>query len=180
MDQFIIAQSVGVAATILALSVFQVNKRTSMLWLALAAGMLFTLHFWLLGAYTGAILNFVAAVRTYAFVKVNPSRKNIWMLWVSTLIGLVATIILWQGPLSLFAFAGYATSGIMFWQTKPKNIRLWGIVPSPFWFTYNAITHSYPGMFIEVVNVVSVLIGMYRFDRTSKSKIHHRLRITLH
>jgi len=168
MSTEFIAQLVGVAAVIFALSIFQFNKRSAMLWLGLTAGALFSIHFFLLGAFTGAALNLIGVGRSYTFVKVTPNRKNVWVLVLFIAIAGVATILTWRGFVSMLAFTGNTASAIAFWQKKPKYIRRWAFVPPPFWFSYNALSGSYPGMFIEFFNLASLIIGTYRFDLRKK------------
>ena len=174
MSWFIVAQIIGVLATVLSLLIYQVNRRSSMLWLGLAAGVLFAIHFYILGALTGAILNLIGIARSYTFVKVTPSRNNIWVLVLFIIIASVATVAFWQGQIGVLALVGNTASGIAFWQKKPKSIRRWALISPPLWFAYNALSRSYPGMFIEVMNVLSAVTGIYRFDRKSTIKIEER------
>lgn len=170
MSNVVIAQCIGAVAVIISLAVFQVNKRSLMLWLSLSAGILFGVHFVLLGALTGAALNFIGVARSYCFVKVTPARKNVWILLIFISIAAIATVATWKGLVSLLAFTGNTASGIAFWQRKPKDIRRWAFIPPPLWFSYNALSGSYPGMFIELFNFVSLLIGTYRFDWRMKKR----------
>lgn len=173
-----IAQIVGIAAVIFALSIFQFNKRSAMLWLGLIAGILFSLHFFLLGAFTGAAINLISVTRSYAFIKVKPTRENTWILLLFISLAGIATIMTWRGPIGLLAFIGNTASGIAFWQRKPSSIRRWAYVPPPFWFSYNALSGSYPGMFIETFDLISLIIGTYRFDwRKKQAKNTNNLRV---
>jgi hypothetical protein len=54
-------------------------------------------------------------------------------------------------------------------QLNTKNIRRVALLAPPLWFSYNFLTHSYPGMFIEIFVICSNIIGQYRFDAKSSS-----------
>lgn len=54
------------------------------------------------------------------------------------------------------------------WPTRPKTIRRLALTVPPFWFSYNAITGSFAGMFVELILLFSNLIGQYRFDISPK------------
>lgn len=108
----------------------------------------------------------------FAFSKVEPSRSTVWVLYFFIGLAVTGTIFTWQGPISLLPLIGNTASGIAFWQKKTKLIRRWSLLPPPFWFTYNALSGSIPGIFIELVDMMSLLIGTYRFDirKTRKEK----------
>ena len=175
MDIYLIAQFVGIAAVTASLAIFQVNKRRTMLWIGMGGGMLYAIHFFLLGAFTGAAMNFLSVGRCYVFAKFKPERRNTWILWSFIGAAGIATLLTWQGPLSLLPFFGSSANAIAFWQKKPKAIRRWSLIPPPLWFTYNALSGSYPGMFIELITAVSILVGAHRFDHRHKSHIKRHL-----
>lgn len=164
VTHYFVAQSVGVCAVLVALSVYQLNARRTMLRLSAIAALLYAVSFFMLGAMTGAAMNLLGGARCYAFSKVKPSRKNGWVLLVFLAGSLAATITSWQGPVSLLAMGGSMLGAIAFWQKDAHTIRNLALIVPPLWFAYDALAGSYPGMFVEVFNIVSILIGRYRFD----------------
>lgn len=146
-----------------------------MLKLAAAAALLYTIHFFMLGAVTGAAMNLVGALRCYTFYKVKPTEHHQWVLWFFIAVAVSAAAVTWQGPVSLLAMFGTIFSGIASWHKKPKFIRRFALSAPPMWFSYNAISGSYPGMFIEVTMFISNLVGQYRFDYRHKSHTRRRL-----
>ncbi|HEY4964295.1 MAG TPA: YgjV family protein [Candidatus Saccharimonadales bacterium] len=165
MHHFLIAQIVGAVAVIIALSVYQFNNRKLMLRLNAVAAFLYAISFYMLGARTGAAMNLIGSGRCFVFTKVAPSRKNIWVLFIFILISIIGTALTWQGNVSLLAIGGSIFSAIAFWQRDPKTIRVLALLIPPLWFSYDALSGSYPGMFVEAFNLVSILIGRYRFDK---------------
>lgn len=171
-----IAQAIGAIAVIISLSIFQVNNRRTMLLLGTIAALLYSVHFLLLGALTGAVMNLIGAVRGYVFSRVAPSRRTVWVLLLFCLIAAGATWVTWQGWYSLLAASASILAGVALWQRKTENVRRLYMVSNPLWFVYNLITRSYPGMFVEVVLIVSNLIGQYRFDiRPRKTRRARRI-----
>ena len=61
MTYFIAAQIIGVFAVSVSLLIFQVNKRSKMLKFSVLATVFYTIHFLLLGAYTGAAMKDISA-----------------------------------------------------------------------------------------------------------------------
>jgi hypothetical protein len=175
MSLFLIAQFVGVIAVVISLTIFQLNKRQTMLKFGMTAAFLYSLHFFLLGAPTGAAMNLIGALRSFVYFRTKPSRKNIWIPLVFLTIASIATLLTWQGPVSLLALAGSVLGGIAFWQKNPKLMRHIAILVPPLWFTYNAMVGSYPGMFIEVAMLISILVGRYRLDIGHKHHLRRHL-----
>lgn len=164
MNSFLVAQGVGTAALLVAVTIYQTNTRRSMLLLGMTASLLWTVHFFLLGALTGSALNLLSSIRSYTFLKVKPNRRNRWVMWLFAGLLALATILTWQGLLSLLPLIGSMFGIIGDWQKKPKMIRRLNFGSSPPWLIYNVISGSYPGMVVEVLRMTSNLIGQYRFD----------------
>lgn len=64
---FILAQAVGLVALLLSAVSFQQNTHKRIMLCQTAAGFLFALHFYLIGAPTGAVTNTIAGVRGIIF-----------------------------------------------------------------------------------------------------------------
>jgi hypothetical protein len=160
----IIIQLIGFIALGFSLLVFQVNRRSSMLKLQMCAASLYVVHFYLLGAITGSAMNLTGVSRNYAFYKFR-DRTHSWLLpGVFIIIFAGVGLATWQGPLSLLPTCGMISGTIAFWQRDTKFIRYIALISPPLWFTYNAISGSYPGMLTEVIMFSSNLVGIYRFD----------------
>ncbi len=144
-----------------------------MIALGVAVSLLWSTHFLLLGATTGAAMNLLSAGRGYVYYRVHPNKRNTWVLWLFVGLTAIATALTWQGMISLLPFAGSLSSVVAFWHRKPKMIRRLAFLSSPPWLTYNIIVGSYPGIVVEILLMASNLIGQYRFDL--KHPVHHKL-----
>lgn len=164
MHIYLIAQLIGAVAVIISLTIYQLNQRSQMLKLGSAAGFLYAVHFYLLGAMTGAALNLVGGAREYSFSLVKPGKGKRWLFWAFVAASVLATWLTWNGFISLLALGGNIAFAISGWQPYAKGLRRVGLFAPPLWFSYNFIVGSYPGMFIEVFMIVSNVIGQYRYD----------------
>jgi len=164
MSHFIIAQLVGFVAAAISVIVFQIDSRSKILFLSIFSALLYALSFYLLRAYTGAALNLLGSIRCFTYYKVKPSRRTLWVYWLFLGLAVALGLLTWAGPVSLLAIGGTAMYSTGQWQKKTKNIRRTSLLASPFWFSYNFISKSYPGMLVEVLIFCSNLIGQYRFD----------------
>ena len=50
-----------------------------------------------------------------------------------------------------------------------KAIRRFGLISSPSWLIYNIANLSIGAIFCEVLSLGSILIGIFRLDRSKKS-----------
>jgi hypothetical protein len=163
MHYHLLAQLIGFVAVGFSLLVFQVNNRKTMLTLTIIASVIYTCHFYLLGAYTGSLMNLIGAGRGYAFRR-HPKLQSRKLFLILVILFCIAAAITWNGPVSLLPLCGMIAGSFALWQVKTKKIRGLALIAPPLWFTYNVIVGSYPGMLIEVINIGSNLIGIYRFD----------------
>lgn len=160
----VIVQGIGVVAMIVAISAYQTNTRKSILLLGMTASLLWSAHFFLLGAATGSALNLLSTVRTGIYLRVRPSRRNMWIMWSFAGLLALATVLTWHGLISLLPFMGSMFGVLGDWQKRPKYIRRLNFGSSPSWLVYNVISGSYPGIAVEILKMSSNLIGQYRFD----------------
>jgi hypothetical protein len=164
----LLVQGIGAIAVLISLCIFQTNKRNKMLLLGMIASLFYVVHFFMLGAFTGAAMNLINAFSNYTYTKKKPNKRNRRIPYYFALLVTGATIASWQGALSLLP-AGAMIIGLFgSWKKGAKPIRQWGLVASPLWLLYSLISGSYPGVFIEAVMIISNLIGQYRFDFTPK------------
>lgn len=163
---FIIAQLVGFVAMAGTITAFQINNRKKMLIILFGTSLLYTAHFLLLGAFTGAAMNGVNAVRNVVFYNKYEhswARSN-WWLALFIMLFVAFGVLTWQGWYSALPIIGMVVGAVAFWLKKPRYIRLVAITVPPFWFTYNYIVGSYPGMAVEIFTFTSIAVAMVRYD----------------
>lgn len=173
----IFIQSIGFAAMIAALLVFQANNRKNMLSMHTIANALYSIHFFLLGALTGSAMSVLIVIRNYFFYS-SKKREKTWTLPIVFIFCFVIfTIISWKGMISLLPMFGATCGTIAFWQSNPRLIRIFSLLAPPLWFAYAFFTGAYPVMITEFIMFSSDLVGIYRFDIQDKQnarKMHAR------
>ncbi|MBQ6823057.1 MAG: YgjV family protein [Clostridia bacterium] len=175
----LIAQIISIIAMCIALLSFQQKKQSRILVMQFCSGTLFTVHFFLLGAWTGCLLNLVGIFRAAVFA--NRSKK--WASHIAwpilfcllfagiyvlnfTLLGLTPTL-----PnllIELLPTLGMFATTISFRMEKASQVRAFSLISSPLWFTYNAINLSIGGMLTELFTLISILVGILRLDIKKK------------
>lgn len=173
----IVAQIVGYAAMATIFASFQVKDSKGTLWVMAIATGLFSIHFALLGAFTGALLNALNVLRNLAILFTDsrkPSGKA--AMHVISIAYTAAPFVFLLLPGTSIGLQDYVlgvvmtVSAYLFWSRKSKLIRLSQFfLISPAWMVYNALSHSIPGILTECLNLTSVAIFWLR-EFLAKSK----------
>ncbi|MBR6739978.1 MAG: YgjV family protein [Clostridia bacterium] len=163
------AQILGFIGLALAIVSFQSNRRRNILLFQLLAGTVFTLHFLLIGAYTGSLLNVIGVARSAVF----SFKGKKWAdsrVWIGVFCAAMAVIgiFTWDGPASLLPTVAMMLTTVAFFLSNPTYIRRLNLPSSPMWMVYNLINRSYGGILTECFVMTSLLIAMFRFDRKKK------------
>jgi hypothetical protein len=162
-------QLLGFSAIVFNIAIFQVNDRIKMLVLKVCGALIFVAHFSLLGAATGAAMVFIGVARDATYI-LTAKKRNVLIPVFFIAIFAAATLLTWQGPISLLALAGMVFGTLAFWQVKPRRIRRFALAASSPWVIYDLISGSYPGMVLEGIAIASNLLGIYRFDSSKLAK----------
>lgn len=161
----------GFVALLFAIISFQQNNRKRILLFQMIAGMLFTVHFAMIGAYLGSVLNFFGMLRSIVFYNRDKKwgSRKIWLLVFAALF-IASGIITWKNIISIFPILSMLLSTVSFWVKEPRNVRFITLPASPLWMIYNLINSSYAGFITEVFVSVSIISAIIRFDLLPKMK----------
>ncbi len=162
----VLIQGIGFLAMLCAFISFQKNTHKGILAFQCTANALFFLHYYFLGATTGAILNAVAMVRAVIFYfKDKKWADNIFWLWFFCAVSIAVGIFTWEDSLlSLLPMLGMVCTTIGFWVKNPKYVRIVSFPSSPLWLIYNLLKNSYAGAVCEAFNIISIIVGYIRHD----------------
>ena len=169
---WIIAQIIGIAALSCSVISFQQKTHKFILMLQLIANALFVLHFALLGAYTGAILNAIAMIRAIVFVNKDKAwAKNIAWLILFCVVSVATGVFTWDDSIiSILPVLGMLFTTVAFWIKNPKYVRMVAFPSSPLWLIYNINCSAWGGVATEVINIISIIIAMIRLDFVKKKQ----------
>lgn len=154
-------QLIGLIGIGLLIASFQLNKRSLILKTQVASCLAWSLYYFFIGAYTGAGMVLLGAVRSYVFDKY---RGYEWIFELSIFVYAMMTLVTWRDWTSLLPFIAMMLASTAMWQKNPRHIRLISFIPTAFWFPYNFLSGSYMGMVGDLVTFMSVLSGVLRFD----------------
>ncbi len=165
-----IAQIIGFIALVFAMISYQMKTQKKIVFIQIISCTFFAVHFLMLEAYTGALMNFIAAVRSVVFANKDKKwgRSNWWIVFFS-IVCIVAVGFTWEGVLSLMPMAGMVLTSIAWGIEKASLVRLISLPSSPLWIVYNFICGSTAGVLTEVFVMISIITAMIRLDLPKKS-----------
>lgn len=156
----------GIACSVLA---FQYKGYRPLVALRAATELFFGIQYILLGAYSGAAMDFLGVFRNGVFLDCDKKGKSLrpWRLLFSVIF-VLATLLTWAGPKSILSAVAKVASTIGYGSSNPRLIRLIVLCSSSCWLIYNSLVFSLAGVLGEIVTLASVLIGILRFDILGK------------
>ena len=158
----------GLAVSVVA---FQFKKHGQIIFCKIISALCFSLHYALLGAWSGAVLELISAIRDVIFRR--QVKKNVSTL--PTIIGfgifVIATgVVTFDGWLSLLPVACKLLTTVSYGMKNEKWLRRITMPSSFLWIVYNFSIGSISGMVTDCLNLASILIAMYKFDYKGAQK----------
>ncbi len=165
----IVSQIIGLAAVGLYLLSYQLKKRSHIVWVTCILNALYVLQYLLLGAFSGAVMDFMSTVSSFLAAKKNevPFRRYAKWLALSNLliiaaVGLVSAVVQ-RDWIELIPISGALLQTGGLWCDNEQTIRKFGLCSAPFWLVYNYISQSYAAALGSLIAIVSVIIAMVRY-----------------
>ncbi len=160
---FIVGQIFGVIAIALGFLSYQMKTAGRILLLQALTGVVFAVHYFMIGAITGMAMNMVCFVRCIVYYLRNKrgSLEKISPI-IFTLIMAVIGIITWDAWYSVFVFSGILINTLCMAFADPQKVRASILITSPLVLIYDAFALSFGGMVYESVAIISAAIGIAR------------------
>ena len=165
------AHILGVLAVATFLLSYQFKTRRNIIAVNLISRALYILQYIFLGAFEGAVLDFMGLVLSFfARYKEKEFIKRHFkaIIFAVNIILVAIGMIMYENLFSLFAVAGIIFEITALWLTKEKNIRILSLFAAPCWFVYNFANRAYGSVVGNVLIIFSIVIAMLRLDIKSK------------
>ena len=175
------AQAVGIVAMfVFVLSYQQKNAKSIITWQMIGT-LLFTLNFFLLGQYLGAILNFIGFIRAVLFLQKGKLHTDSfgWLIgFTLAYLGayvLTFTVFNTEPTLPNFILQCCPVLGMFFQHLGLRNedtrkIRAFCLVGSVAWLIFNCVAFAIGAILCESFNIISIIVAFIRFNRAPKEK----------
>ncbi len=169
----LIGQFVGFVAIAIAFLSFQVKNKTGILAIQALANFIWAVHFYMIGAFAGCILNLIATARNLIYSK-RDSWKWLNGVWLPTVISAVvatASILTRETWLDVILLPSTVLSSYTYCLGSERLIRNSTVFVSLTWLIFNIVNFSVSGVIAEVFNLTSLTIAIIRF-RKSRNEIN--------
>lgn len=161
---------------------FQQKKKGTIIIWQLFASLLFAIHFFMIGAFTGALLNSVNILRcvVFSFKGLNKNRKNIYIgifcvlyvaVYLATFLVFKTDFNVKNALIEILPTIGMCFVVVSYGMTSAKIIRIFGGINSPLWLIYNIFHVSIGGILCEVLCMISIVVGIFRHDIKKKASV---------
>lgn len=176
----IIAQIVSIAGMVANLLSYQQKAQKRIILFQFFASLLFSASFFMLGEYVGAILNLIGIARAIVFMYKEKTRAThiAWLIGFS--LAFASTYVL---IFTVFGKEVNATNLIIqllpvvamiiatvSFRLSARDVRRLGLISSPLWLIYNIFCFSIGGICTEILNIISMIVGIVRLDVKRKKE----------
>ena len=164
----IVGQIIGVITVVIGFLSYQTKTAKKLLVLQVLTAFLFCIHYFLIDAVSGCILNAIAFVRNAVYA--NRDKKIFSYRFYPILFAVImafAGIFTWQNSYSILVILGLVVNTLCLPFKDPQNIRKSILVSSTMVLIYNIAVFSIGGAVYESVVILSSAIGLLRY-RTNK------------
>lgn len=141
------------------------KRRGAMLAAQAAAGAFFLAHYFLIGAWTGGLVNGLAALQALVAIPLGerPGFRVVYLLTLPVIALVLAFS--WQGWSSLFAALGMAGIALGRYQLRQMPFRVILVSTIPFWTAHNLLVGSLPGLLSDLLVTAASLWAIRRLLR---------------
>lgn len=155
----------GGLGLILSIIAFQFKKHKHIVLLKLSSELTFSIQYILLGAWTGAVLDFISVIRNflfYRFVKKGISTTPVILVFGAFVV--VTGFLTFDGIMSILPIISKLLTTVSYGMKKEKWLRLITLPSCILWIVYNLFVGSWAGAVTDGITLVSILIAIYKFD----------------
>lgn len=133
--------------------------------------LLYGIQYILLGAYTGAIINFIGSARSGSYMLKNKNKVlSMYLLPVIfCFIYIMNGIFTWDGWLSLLPTIASIIYCLAIWQDNVKVIRKISLIFQILWLIYALAVGAYVAVITEIVLIISTIIAIIKLDIIPKN-----------
>lgn len=159
-----IGQLLGLAAVIFGFISYQMKTPGGILVFQLITALVFTAHYFFIGAITGVALNFLGAIScVFYYFRDKRGSKSITEPLIFSLVTIIASVLTWDGWYSFFIMSGLIVNSLSLTLSNAHKTRLCMFLKSPLCLTYNIIVMSVGGIVYECAVLISAVLGIIKY-----------------
>lgn len=166
MDLYsLFVQAIGFIPSAISILSIQLKSRKKILILQLSAGLMWVLHYYLLGAYTAVLTNSIGIFRSgISYFNDRKWAKSVLWLYLIILLSILSSALTWAGWISLLPSISLICTATGLWIHNLTITRLLFVVQSPCLLVYDIKTGSWGCAIIEAIAFLSFIAASIRLD----------------
>lgn len=158
-------QLIGFVGLATSIATFQFKKHRSIVLCKMSSELIFALQYILLGAWTAAILDGISVVRNTLYTTFVKRGWSTAPVIIGFGLFVIATgVATFDGWLSLLPIAAKLLTTISYGMKNEKLLRFITLPSCIMWSIYNLQVGSLGGALGDTLALISLLIGIYKFD----------------
>ena len=167
-----IAQILGFVPLVLSWLIFRAKSRVGSIALKSVSDGFSAVHFFLLGEWTGCVINCINTVRGILFYQ---KGRHAWANGLYLPVGFCLvtigfSLLSWAGPKSLLPMLGSCLAVIGYWQKNQKRLRRYNFAGIFLWLIYGFITFSVPTVIGNIISLTSITVSEIRDAQKEKKE----------
>lgn len=163
------AQLIGLLASAIVVFSFQIKSSNKLIFVQGIGATLFAVHFGMMGATMGMLLNILTALRNVILASNFKFSNSHIIKWITIIASVGFLFFDNKGYASLFPVIALTIGTYIFWTRDSKKIRYAQILCiSPMWLLYGITYFSIASILTETFNICSTIISLFRL-RSAKT-----------
>lgn len=164
----LLGQILGIFSFIIFFISYQAKNSKKLLILQTVGTSTLVIHYFLIGADSGFALNIVCIVRNILYY--NKNKGFLACRFIPYLLALAVGFVgalSWEGPISLIIIIALMVNTVCLSVSNTQFLRKSVVLTCSMLIVYNVCVKSYGGILNESISVISSLIGLYRYRKST-------------
>jgi len=161
-----IGQIFSIIAMALTVLSFQMKTKKQILMMQTVGSTFFLASYILFGSWAAACLNIVFLIRNTVFYFRDKkwASHGVWLYFILALV-VVAGTLGFKNYLDILPIVGAIFGTVAAYMKRENMFRLLKLGDSPCWLIYNISIPSIGGSICEIINIISILVGLIRYRK---------------
>ena len=158
-------QAIGFIPSFISILSIQLKDRKKLILLQLSSGIMWVTHYFLLGAYTAVLTNFIGIFRSILayYNDKRWARSILWLLLI-ILLSILSSFLTWAGWISILPSISLICTATGLWVHNLTITRILFLISSPCLLIYDIKTGSWGCTIIEIIAFISFVFAIIRLD----------------
>ena len=162
----------GILALLTSVLSFQFKRHKPIVLCKMVSELMFALQYFLMGAYTGCLLDLISGGRNFLFYKLVEKKKStLPVIIFFSVFMVVLGAVTWSGWLSLLPVCAKVISTVSYGMRNEKLLRFITLPSCILWIIYNITVGGWEAMVSDTLSLISILIAIWKFDIRPKTAV---------